>query len=265
MSKSRNKVNFIDKNTLRIDSEGFYIVIGCEHVPGNNKAMWNARLKMMKKYKDKIKGLIIAGDFMDFNSLSLHDKGKVASSSIDKELVEGNKALDQLDALLPKNVIKVYLMGNHEDRHYRQLKNPDYVKSGLQNDPAIRLKLKERGYEVLENYNEGTIQLGDHLLIGHGFYYNQHCAKKHIDVFRKSFAFFHTHRVQSYLEGQVGGFNLGGGFDHSHEFFNYAPKAVKNSWNNGFGIIYLDNESNYYVQQIIWYKDKFTMGFETFS
>jgi hypothetical protein len=40
---------------------------------------------------------------------------------------------------------------------------------------------------------------------------------------------------------------------------------MKNSWNNGFGIVYLDKQSNYYVQQIIWFKNKFTLGFETFG
>jgi hypothetical protein len=268
MSKTqvkKNLVKFLDNDTIRVDSEGFYVVIGCEHIPGNNKAMWEARLKMMKKYSKKIKGLIIAGDFMDFNSLSSHDKGKNSITSIDKEFNAGNKALDELGKVLSKDAIKIYLMGNHEDRHYRQLKNPDYVKSGAQNDPVARLSLKERGYHVIEDYNNGLIQLGEHLLIGHGFYYNQHCAKKHIDTFRKSFVFFHTHRIQSYIEGQTGGFNLGGGFDQTHDFFNYAPKATKNSWNNGFGLIYLDNESNYYVQQIIWYKDKFTLGFELFK
>lgn len=259
------KVEFLDKNTLRIDEEGFYVIIGCEHVPGNNKQMWEARLTMLKKYSNKIRGLIIAGDFMDFNSLSTHDKGKNLNTTIDKELEAGNRALDDLDRVLPKNCIKVYLMGNHEDRHYRQLRDPDYIKSGSQNDPVKRLKLKERGYYTLENYNEATIELGSHLEIIHGIYYNQHCAKKHIDAFRKSTIFFHTHRVQSYIEGQVGGFNLGGGFDKSNEIFNYASKAMKNSWNNGFGLVYLDKQSNYYVQQIIWYKNKFTLGFEIFE
>lgn len=264
LNPSTKDLLHIDKNTIRINKSGFYIIIGCEHIPGNNKALWDARLKFIAKYKKHITGLIIAGDFMDMYSLSLHSKGKMNPKDVDLswEYDEANKALDQLDKALNPGTIKVYLMGNHEDRHYRQLKDPDYAKTGSQNDPVFRLDLAKRGYKYLLNWKEATVELGPHLNVFHGEYYNQHTAKKHIDTYRKSCLFFHTHRIQSYIEGQVGGWNGGGGYDKTHEFFNYASKAVKNSWNNGFFNVFLDDQGHYYIQQIMWFKDKFVTGFE---
>jgi len=123
--------------------------------------------------------------------------------------------------------------------------------------PAQALDLDNRGYNVLTNWEQDFIKLGNHLELIHGTYFSQHAAKKHIDTLRGSVAFAHTHRIQSYIEGQTGGFNIGCGIDLDSPAFNYASRAMKSQWQNGFAVVYIDEKGDYYFNQIIAYKGQF--------
>jgi hypothetical protein len=113
------------------------------------------------------------------------------------------------------------------------------------------MNLFERGFQVIESYSTGYMTLGQHLDILHGIYYNTHCAKTHIDRFRGSVLFAHTHRIQSYIEGRTGGFNIGWGGDSQAAAFGYADRGTKASWQNGFAVVNIDESGDYYVNQII--------------
>lgn len=96
-------------------SDGLYIALGCVHVPFTNKDFWKAMIKMVNYHKSDIKGIILAGDFLDLNSLSSHDRGRMPlpGLTLGVEYEAGNAYLDSLERVLPQNIRKEWLHGNH--------------------------------------------------------------------------------------------------------------------------------------------------------
>lgn len=100
------------KEKERTFTPGTYAIMGCTHVPFHNKDFFN---KCLELYSDiNPTGLILAGDFMDMNSVSGHEVGKkpLPGVTLGYEYEEGNKALDLLDQCNDWK-IKHYLFGNH--------------------------------------------------------------------------------------------------------------------------------------------------------
>lgn len=255
----------LGKNSSKIDQPGTYIITGCNHIPFHNKPFFKAFLSFLDDTQPN--GLVLAGDFMDMQSLSSHDRGKkpLPGVTLDWEYLEGNKALDQIDEIIGKKP-KFYIFGNHEDRYLRYMRDIDNSKLGESlPSPDTALKLVDRGYKVFTNWKSDSVGIGEHLEVSHGEFTNVHVAKKTIDTYRKSSIFFHTHRVQSYIEGQTGAWNGGcmADFENSPAF-GYATRAMIKSWLHGFIIVNLDNNGFYNVQQIIWYKDRFYVGNECY-
>lgn len=253
----------IEKNVKVVNNsftkEGFHIVLGCWHVPFHNKKLTDNLFQLISDNKENIAGFHLIGDFLDLNSLSQHDVGKfpvVQGLTLDKEYKEGNKVLNDFDSLFRDGIEKSFLYGNHEHRYNRYMSNMQAAKTPI-SSPADALDLENRGYNVLTNWEQDYIKLGAHLELIHGTYFNQHAAKKHIDTLRGSVAFAHTHRIQSYIEGQTGGFNIGCGIDLNSPAFNYASRAMKSQWQNGFAIVYIDSNGDYYFNQIVAHNGQF--------
>lgn len=245
---------------------GTYLVLGCAHVPGHNESMINGITKLIGDIRN-LKGLMLIGDFLDLNSLSGHDRGRFTSVrglTLDGEYEAGNKILNQLTGELARGAEKVYLYGNHEDRWNRYMSDMQNAKTPLRS-PKEALRLVEKGFNVFEHWSSDFVKLGNHLELLHGQYYNTHCAKQHIDKLRGSVVFAHTHRVQMYVEGKTAGFNIGWGGDVSHPFFNYAERGTKSQWQNGFALVTIDNEGNYYVQQIFHHNNKFIYNGKSYN
>lgn len=232
-----------------------YLVLGCVHVPFNNKQIMQGILKMLSR--ERFDGIILAGDFLDMGALSSYEKGKVNKSGVtlSEEYEEANNLLDMFDDLLPEDALKVFMFGNHCNRYYRWLSDVNNSKYGDIINPIENLKLKERGYEVYNDYANDIYKLGS-LNIMHGEYYNIHCAKKHLDVFRRNILFFHTHRVQVHREGEFASYN--GGFlgDKNSPAFNYAKRGMKSAWANAFAVVTL-TEDEHFVNLINCINNKF--------
>ena len=79
----------------------------------------------------------------------------------------------------------------------------------------------------------------------HGEYYNIHCAKKHLDVFRRNTLFWHTHRVQVHREGDFCAWNSGTLADIWSDGFNYAKRGMRMQWGNAFSIINIEGNNHY--------------------
>lgn len=244
------------------DQVGMHIMLGCSHVPFENKIMHSGIKNLIKDYSEQIKGFHLMGDFLDLNSLSSHDKGKftaIKDLTLDTEYKAGNKLLNEFDEILPKKCWKTYLYGNHEDRYFRWMKVQENAKTPLVS-PTQALKLKQRGYQVKESWSQDSFTIGKHLEIFHGIYYNVHSAKKHMDAFRGSCMYVHTHRIQTYIEGNTGSFNIGAGANFDSAAFGYASRGMKSQWQNGFAIVNIDEKGSYYVTQIICQNGKFFFG-----
>lgn len=244
----------------KIDTPGTYWVTGCSHAPWQNKAMYNSTLNFLNREVD-LQGLIVAGDGVDLHSLSSHDHGKLAipGVTLDWEYQEANKFFDELDDLGVKT--KKYLFGNHEDRYLRILKDVDISKYGSAlKSPIEGLKLVKRGYDVFTNWKNDRICIGKHLDVNHGEFLNVHSAKKTIDTYRKSILYFHTHRFQIYVEGLVGGWNMGSGANFNAPIFNYASRAMKTSWVNSSALVTLDADGYYHVEPLLFINNKLVVN-----
>ena len=236
---------------------GTYYITGCAHAPWQNKFMYDSVFNYLKREID-LEGIILAGDVVDLNSLSSHDKGKTAIPGVDLswEYEEANKFLDQFDELKVKGT-KDYIFGNHEDRYARVKKDSDVAKyGGALVSPTVGLNLIGRGYNVYEDWKNDSIHLGHHLDVCHGEFLNIHSAKKTIDTYRKSTVYFHTHRFQIYVEGLVGGFNMGFGGDINAPIFGFATRAMKNSWVNSSCVVTIDKDGFYHIEPLMFINNK---------
>ena len=214
-----------------------YLVLGCIHIPFQNKAIMQGIYDMM--YDHSFDGLVLNGDFLDMGALSSYDKGKINTTGVtlQDEFDEGNKVLDKLMSLLPSNAELYWNSGNHTDRYFKWKSDVNNSKYGDKvANPFWNLKLYKRGFIVNENYNSAKVDIGS-LDIIHGFYHNVHCAKKHLDTFRRNILFNHTHRIQTYREGDFAAYNCGFLGDINAPIFSYANAAMKSAWANGFAIV----------------------------
>lgn len=242
-------------NNIR-STPGIYYITGCAHAPWHNKKMYDSVFKFLSK-EIELEGIILAGDIADMNSLSSHDRGKIPINGVtlDWEYKEVNKFLDEFDKLKYKSInsTKDFIYGNHEDRYNRIKKDSDIAKYGDSLiSPIVGLNLLSRGYRVYDNWKSDGIILGNHLEVNHGEFLNVHSAKKTIDTYRKSVLYFHTHRFQIFVEGMVGGWNMGAGADFNAPVFNYATRAMKTSWINSSCLVTIDEEGYYHIQPLMW-------------
>lgn len=251
--KGENKDNIF--NPKYFNQVGFHVVIGCAHVPFHNKAMFRSINRMIAD--NEFVGMHLIGDFMDLNTFSFHDKGKfsaVKGLTYNSEISQSNDVLSELMSHQDFQA-KSYLWGNHEDRYHRYMKDMENAKRPLLS-PTDALRLKERGFAVHDKWDKDFVRLGNHLDLHHGVYFNVHCAKNHLDKMRTSNMFAHTHRIQQYIEGNEGAYNIGFAGDKDSPAFSYASRAMKSQWQNGMAIVYIDAQGFYHVIQLTFMNGK---------
>lgn len=260
--------DFIVKETKQIikshQQQGLHIVLGCAHIPFENKTLLNGIVNFIKELGDKVSGFHIIGDYLDLNSLSFHDKGLVPIPGITLgfEYQKGNEWLDKFESVLNPNAEKTYIYGNHEDRYLRHIHSSDNSKyADALLSPKKGLKLEERGFKVYERWKDDFHQIGKLELL-HGEYCTATPAKTHLQRIKKSCMFAHTHRVDIHYDGNNAAFNIGSAADFTAEAFNYAGRLTKMNWLNGFGLVQVDSYGYFHGQVItaingkFWYNGK---------
>ena len=240
---------------------GLHVVAGCIHFPAVNTKFYAAFLKFLSDVKPSLKGIHLIGDIIDCKSLSSHDKGQISDTTLEKEYSTSNLYLDNLDDVLPEGIEKNYIWGNHEERYTRILKQVDTAKFGKALlSPTAGCRFIERGYKVQEDYLNAKIQLGKYLDLIHGQFITANATKKHLDVYKKSIMFAHTHKMGSYFDTDKASFNIGWMGDKEHKAFSYCSRVTREGWQNGFAVVNIDKEGFYHVQMIQWYNDRFYFG-----
>lgn len=245
----------------KINEPGTYWITGCVHAPFHNKAMYESTFNFLDKETD-LNGVILDGDILDMHSISRHNKGLLNPKGItlDWEYKEASKFLDEIDDLIyskKENPVMHYLYGNHEMWHATAMKDINISKYGeALLSPLEALDLLGRNYMVQTDYKTAHVDIGQFLEVNHGEFVNVHSAKKTIDTYRKSVLYFHTHRFQIYMEGRIGGFNMGWGGDLNAPVFSYATRAMKNSWVNASCLVTLDNDGGFHVQPLLFINNK---------
>ncbi len=255
MQKIKGDKESNEFNPKYFDQVGSHLVIGCAHVPFHNKKMFKSINRMISD--NEFVGFHLIGDFLDLNSFSSHDKGKfpaIKGLTYKKEIAQGNEVMDELLSHQSFDAMS-YLWGNHEDRFNRYMRDMENAKRPLPS-PTEALRLIDRGFAVHESWDKDFVRLGNHLDLHHGIYFNIHCAKNHLDKMRTSNMFAHTHRIQQYIEGNEGAYNIGFAGDKESPAFGYASRAMKSQWQNGFAIVYIDSDGFYHVNQITFMNGK---------
>jgi predicted phosphodiesterase len=229
-----------------------HVVISDMHAPFQNKDLM-AKICMMI-HDIRPEGFIVNGDGVDLYSLASFNADSLdllRDLTLTKEYKLSNLMLDGLDHALPKGCTKHYLYGNHEDRYRRERERGDRGKYGdaLQS-PEDALRLSERGYSVGTNYKEDFVRLGDHLEVTHGIYATVHSAKKHLDEFQGSVLVGHTHRLNTFVSGKRGAWNVGFLGDLSSRGFHYISRTQRDKWTQALAVVSVSGSGDFWVEVI---------------
>lgn len=246
-SKTGRSITFDPPKTGSFEN---WLIIGCAHVPAHNKWLWDSTLRYIEH--NEVNGIILAGDFLDLKSLSSHDAGKVQSTNLFDEYIEGRKAIIDLEGVLLPDAKKIHLYGNHEDRYLRTLERIENNRFGAALlSPMEGMKME--GWQILNNWKEDYVLLGDSLEVAHGFYTNKNAAKTHLEAAAKnnrSIIFYHTHREEFASNGKNAAWNCGSLADFKNPAFGYVPRHVRDGWRNGLCHVTIDCNGEHYVTPI---------------
>jgi predicted phosphodiesterase len=238
-----------------------WLVVSDVHRPFHNKVLWSKLLQLIKDLGNSLYGIVLAGDFLDLYTLGSYNSESLANLSgltLQDEYIDGLEGMDDLNKVLRKNAKKYFLFGNHEDRYFRHIKEKDNAKyGGALLNPIEALYLYENGWEVKTDWMSDYFTLGEHLDVIHGIYTSVHSAKTHLDKTNHSVIFGHTHRVQCYHSGNKAAYNIGGLYDIKSKGFNYMPRLQRQTWANGFAIVNINDEGEFYVEQVNVWNDCF--------
>lgn len=247
-----------NRNLIKMEK---WIVISDVHRPFHNKILWTKVLKLIKDMGTGLHGIILAGDYLDLYTLGSYNTESLANLSgltLQDEYIDGLQGIDDLEQVLHKKAKKVYLYGNHEDRYFRHIKEKDNAKyGGALLNPVEALYLYEKNWTVLTDWQSDYFTLGEHLDVIHGIYTSVHSAKTHLDKTGHSVMFGHTHRVQCYHAGNKASYNIGGLYDINSKGFLYMPRLQRETWANGFALVNINIDGEFYVEQINVWNDSF--------
>ena len=223
------------------------LVVGDCHVTNKQSLR---RFKWLGKYlKDNpVQHIVIMGDFLTLNSLSAWDRDKrllMEGRRFYLEIDAGNEALDLMGLDNHKNLKKVFIHGNHEDRLTRYIfTHPELADE--RTTVTSLLKLKERGFSVT-SYRDYTSIGGiyfTHIPFGKAREISgKDICSKAEQVTVNSVVFAHTHELHTscvHKEGQKHLqqiLNAGCFFEEDEE---YVKGHMTNYWR---GIVELDNYS----------------------
>ncbi|HZP06756.1 MAG TPA: metallophosphoesterase [Terracidiphilus sp.] len=209
------------------------------HWPLADRPTLNAAFDFMKRERVDIG--ILGGDNLDCGPISRHTKSKPLfrpRGQMKKDLdTFDSKVLTPFEKLLPKDAIKVWLTGNHEDWATQLIEEQPEL-DGLLDFP-VYLRLKERGWKV---FPQGGMYTFGHLDYLHGDVLpgtGARACQKALDIYVSNMVFGHGHtaasatktlphgtkwRYQAYSMGCVGRLD--------HHYLKKAPTG----WVNQIGI-----------------------------
>lgn len=259
--KFKLNTNSLDNYIKTLERPKRWVIINDVHCPYHDSVLFYkllAAIKIMQPY-----GFIINGDFGDFASISRHTQNSSyyakKNLTLSEEYNECNKLLDLIDSVLPTHCQKVFLMGNHSIRVAKFLQTGDNANLGTALKGVTEsLLLKERGYEVIEEWPNGYYELvPGHLIVEHGFYLGMNAAKQHIDKNNISVIHGHNHKMTLWTTEKHIGLSNGGLFDKNSEGMAYAYRGSRSQWQNGFCVVDIAEDGRYGITPIVMAKGGF--------
>lgn len=174
------------------------------HFPHYSKKTWDAMLAFIKA--NKIAGFGFGGDQFDNEEISHHTKGKPffrerASFKRNTDNFE-QLILRPLEAALPKDAEKIWIVGNH-DRFERDLIEEQPELEGII-ERTDSLRLSERGWTIVplgHSYKLGELNvIHGEILTGIGNQAGAYPAKKALEIYSSNVLAGHTHAPQSFAK-----------------------------------------------------------------
>jgi predicted phosphodiesterase len=223
------------------------ICAGDFHLPHENAKALAVFVKHLGR--EKWDALVLGGDFLDFSYLSKYSIGNLRSIEGKRILNDyniANKLLDKFDKIHKGK--KYFIIGNHDDRVRKYIDANPNLEGMVELVP--NLKLKERGYKIIEAYPKGEILELDKFIFTHGIYHNQFHTKKTLDAFDKNVIYFHTHTFQQFTKNRYDKTSkfaqaVGCMCDYDQDYMGKKPS----SWQMGF--VEIKSEELIELKQII--------------
>lgn len=246
-----------------------YVILSDIHIPDHSPVCIKAVCDFIEDIKPY--GFILNGDILDLDEVSRHSEnslGKLENKRLYRTFQSGNMILDMFDKALGKACqYKAYIWGNHEDRMNRWLQKGD--NAVFKDDPVLelgnRLELKRRKYEYVPDA-DGYVKIG-HLVVTHGRFTVKNHAAKHLDYYRHSVVYGHTHTPQMHHASSFSGQQVAIGAGHlanpNSKVMKYARQP--NSWLQGFVLVYAYEDGSFNAQPINFFNGRFTYANKTYG
>ena len=213
------------------------------HYPKHNKRTWAAAMDFARQ--NPLAGFLYGGDQFHNDEISHHNNGKPLYKPVGcfKENTLGfhRDILSPLEAVLPKDCTKVWLIGNH-DRWEDDMAEGHPEFKGMVDRPTT-LDLADRGWVVVPNGK--AYRISPNLKAIHGDqlqgimgYMSMTPARRAVDLYG-NVVFGHTHLAQSFSKvspvetrKKQMAWNIPAGCDLNPEYMKNRPSG----WVSGFGI-----------------------------
>lgn len=200
------------------------------HVPYHNEEACCIMWRAAHFWRPEI--IVLLGDLADFYSVSFFDKSPERRKSLQDELSEVNRALEEFEHIGAKTLH--YIMGNHEHRMSRYIASKAPELHGLFNWEE-HLKLKQRGWKITK-YKE-SLQLGK-LRITHDLGKSGKDAHIKARNSGNNVVLGHTHHMGvDYCGNPFGDVRVGAvfGWLGDSEQVDYVHRDSAKQWPLGFG------------------------------
>jgi len=225
----------------RTEDRPLWLLLADAHFPFVDPATWQIVQWACRDLRPT--GLVIMGDWVDFGTITTHEKSEAAAKlTLLDELESGDRALDILDECAGSAWFRKFLRGNHEWRVDRFLASKECAPALRKLVPSVEkgLHLRERGFEYVADKPAtfGT----DHLFI-HGHFFSKHHASRHLEALWGSTVYGHTHMPQQFTHSTPLGapdrrVAVATGLPTMRDLMRdwHEEKRV-HTWVNGFGVM----------------------------
>lgn len=247
---------------------GLWILSGDEHFPDYHKPSWNAQLEFLEVNKKRIVGYAKTGDQHDNPEISHHNKRRVIfhETGSYKKNTDGylRDILNPLEAILPADVEKHWILGNHEHWERQLIEEQPQFEGSIERH--LLYDLAGRGWNVHDTgkgFDIGKL----HVIHGEALKGSNH-AKNAVETYAQSVAYFHFHTNQQWTkilpQGKTDkwvGFACPCMCNKNPVYLRNAPTA----WLNGFTIVEVREDGNFNLFQAITSKGQFSYGGRTYG
>jgi len=243
------------------------VVFPDQHYPIHDVKAMNVAHQVLEKVKPDI--FINLGDVGEWESVSSHKYKRRKQPPlefilphVEQEVVEVNKELDKVDAILDRVGCKerFILAGNHDLWLDSFVESHPYLEEYIFRNAC---RWDQRGYEY-RTFNE-VLTIGKLSFI-HGAYTGPTHAKKHLESYGTNILYGHVHDLQRYSmtrmkDGAISAWSLGCLKDMRAEKNTWLRGRLHN-WNHAVAIIDFWKNGNFAVQIVEIVKGKAVLNGE---